>query len=208
MTTPLVILAGGSVLAGYIGTPKWMGLGGSHFEHWLDPVFEPVHGVSADVAHYGNGVEIGMAAVSVAVAFIGFLIAYNIYYKKSNVAERVSAQFKGLYTTLLNKYYVDEIYDALFVNRAKGAGRKLWRFDAKVVDGAVNGSAWSTVKSALGSSWWDRWIVDGLVRFVGGFVKTSSWPVRLIETGYTQNYALVMILGVLIFVGYVLWGTP
>jgi len=76
------------------------------------------------------------------------------------------------------------------------------------VDGVVNGSSWATVRSAVGSGWWDRWIVDGLVRFIGGFIKTSSWPVRLIETGYTQNYALVMILGVLIFVGYVLWGTP
>ena len=82
------------------------------------------------------------------------------------------------------------------------------RFDGKVVDGVVNGSAWSTVEGALGSSWWDRWIVDGIVKFIGGFIKTLSWPLRLIETGYTQNYALVMILGVLIFIGYVLWGTP
>jgi hypothetical protein len=49
--------------------------------------------------------------------------------------------------------------------------------------------------------------VDGLVRFAGGFVKTASWPIRLSETGYTQNYALVMIVGVLVLVGYVLWGT-
>ena len=123
------------------------------------------------------------------------------------MAERVSRQFKGLYTTLLNKYYIDELYDALFVNRAKDAGRSLWRFDSKVVDGAVNGSAWGTVEGALGSGWWDRWIVDGLVRFVGGFIKTASWPVRLIETGYTQNYALVMILGVLVLSVTFLWGT-
>ena len=69
-------------------------------------------------------------------------------------------------------------------------------------------SAWGTVKGALGSSWWDRWIVDGLVRFVDGFIKTVSWPMRLIQTGYAQNYALVMVLGVLIFIGYVLWGPP
>ena len=94
------------------------------------------------------------------------------------------------------------------MNRAKGSGVALWKFDGKVVDGAVNGSALSTVKSALGSSWWDRWVVDGMVKFVGGFIKTMSWPLRLVETGYTQNYALVMILGVLIFIGYVLWGHP
>jgi NADH-quinone oxidoreductase subunit L len=150
----------------------------------------------------------GMAAVSVAVALIGFSIAYFKYYKRSWEAEREIRQYGPFYKLFLNKWYVDELYDALFVNRAKGAGNDLWRFDARVVDGVVNGSALGTVKSAIGSSWWDRWIVDGLVRLIGGFVKTVSWPVRLIQTGYMQNYALVMIFGVLIFIGYVLWGTP
>ena len=82
----------------------------------------------------------------------------------------------------------------------------LWSIDGRFVDGAVNGSAWATLKSADGSGWWDRWIVDGAVRFIGGFVKTFSWPVRLIQTGRVQNYALLMILGVFVFIGYVLWG--
>jgi NADH-quinone oxidoreductase subunit L len=149
-----------------------------------------------------------MAAVSVAVALIGFGLAYSKYCKRSWEEQREKATYGGLYPVFLNKYYIDELYDALFVNRAKGSGVALWKFDGKVVDGAVNGSAWSTVKSALGSSWWDRWVVDGMVKFVGGFIKTMSWPLRLVETGYTQNYALVMILGVLIFIGYVLWGHP
>ena len=102
--------------------------------------------------------------------------------------------------------HADELYDFLFVNRSKSFGTDLWRFDATYVDGAVNRSAWATVRSAEGSGWWDRWIVDGAVRFVGGFVKTFSWPVRLIQTGYVQNYALMMILGVLVFIGYVFWG--
>jgi NADH-quinone oxidoreductase subunit L len=207
MTVPLMVLAVGSVLAGYIGLPKW--LGPNLFEHWLEPVFEPVQAVAAatEEAHHSVGLEIGMAAVSVAIAVVGFLIAYTTYAKKSDRAERVSAQFKGLYHALLNKWYVDELYDALWVNRAKDLGRGLWRFDSKIVDGLVNETAVGTVRSAVGSGWWDRWIVDGLVRFAGGFVKTASWPVRLSETGYTQNYALVMIFGVLILVGYVLWGT-
>jgi NADH-quinone oxidoreductase subunit L len=148
-----------------------------------------------------------MAAVSVAIAVVGFLIAFTAYYKKSDLPERVSAQFKGLYTTLLNKWYVDELYDALFVNRSKDLGRGLWRFDSKIVDGVINTAASGTKESASGSGWWDRWIVDGLVRFAGGFVKVLSWPIRLSETGYTQNYALVMIFGVLVIVGFVVWGT-
>ena len=117
-------------------------------------------------------------------------------------------RLKDVFNLLLNKYYIDELYDALFVNRSKDSGATLWRFDAKVIDGVVNGSAWTTVKGALGSGWWDRWIVDGIVKFIGGFIKTMSWPLRLIQTGYVQNYALVMILGLLVFIGYVLWGTP
>jgi NADH-quinone oxidoreductase subunit L len=206
MTVPLMVLAVGSILAGYIGLPAW--LGGSMFEHWLEPVFEPLPIPIEPEAPHSVALEIGMAAVSVAIAFAGFFLAYLTYYKKSDLADRTSAKFRGVYTAMLNKWYVDEIYDALVVNRAKDTGLGLWRFDAKIVDGLVNGSAGGTVKGALGSGWWDRWIVDGTVRFIAGFIKTISWPIRLIQTGYAQNYALVMILGVLIFVGYVLWGTP
>jgi len=166
-----------------------------------------VAAAAAEEAHHSVALEVGMAAVSVGIAVIGFLIAYTTYAKKSDRAERVAAQFKGLYQALLNKWYVDELYDALWVNRAKDLGRGLWRFDSRIVDGLVNETAAGTVRSAVGSGWWDRWIVDGLVRFAGGFVKTASWPIRLSETGYTQNYALVMIVGVLVLVGYVLWGT-
>ena len=205
MTTPLIILAIGAVLAGYIGLPAW--LGGSAFERFLEPVFEPLPIPHAEVTEHGAGLEIGIAAVSVAVALIGFGLAYSKYCKRSWEEHREVRQYGPLYPVFLNKYYVDEGYDFFFVNSAKDAGTGLWKFDATVVDGAVNGSAWTTVEGARGSGWWDRWIVDGMVLFIGAFIRTMSWPLRLIQTGYVQNYALVMILGLLIFIGYVLWGT-
>jgi NADH-quinone oxidoreductase subunit L len=207
MTIPLIVLAIGSVFAGYLGLPAW--LGNNVFEHWLEPVFEPIPGIeaAAHAAEHGYGLEIGMALVSVLIAAAGIFLAISTYYRKSDRADRVATSFSGLYRALLNKWYIDELYDALFVNRAKGFGRALWRFDARVVDGAVNGTAVGTVGSAVGSGWWDRWIVDGLVKMVGGLVKSLSYPLTFIQTGYTQNYALVMILGVLALVGYVLWGT-
>ena len=206
MTVPLIILAIGSVVAGYLGFPAWLG-GNNAFEKFLDPVFEPLpipHGPEAEYSHLA---EAGMAAASVAIALIGFGLAYSKYCKRSWEQQREIRQYGSLYPVFLNKYYVDEGYDFLFVNRAKDAGTGLWKFDAVVVDGAVNGSAWTTVEGALGSGWWDRWVVDGIVKFIGGFIRTMSWPLRLIQTGYVQNYALVMILGLLIFIGYVLWGT-
>src|SRR5215831_13914939 len=207
MTIPLIILAAGAILSGYVGFPAWLG-GSNAFEKFLDPVFEPLPIPKGPELEFGHMAEAGMAAVSVAVALLGFTFAYFQYCKRSWEEEREKRLYGSFYGWLLNKWYIDELYDALFVNRAKDAGQDLWKFDAKVVDGAVNGSAWSAVEGAVGSSWWDRWIVDGAVRLIGGFVKTVSWPVRLIQTGYVQNYALVMILGVLIFIGYVLWGNP
>ncbi len=206
MTVPLIILAIGSVVAGYVGFPAWLG-GNNAFEKFLDPVFEPLPIPHGPEAEYSNLAEAGMAAASVAIALIGFGLAYSKYCKRSWEQQREIRQYGSLYPVFLNKYYVDEGYDFLFVNRAKDAGTGLWKFDAAVVDGAVNGSAWTTVEGALGSGWWDRWIVDGIVKFIGGFIRTMSWPLRLIQTGYVQNYALVMILGLLIFIGYVLWGT-
>ncbi len=207
MIVPLVILAIGSIFAGYIGAPAWLG-GNEAFDHFLEPVFEPLPIPHAPPVEFSRMAEAGMAAVSVAIALIGFSLAYFKYCKRTWEQEREVRQYGPLFSVLLNKWHIDELYDALFVNRAKDSGKALWRFDSNIVDGAVNGSAWSAVEGAVGSGWWDRWIVDGLVRLIGGFVKTLSWPVRLIETGYMQNYALVMIFGVLIFIGYVLWGTP
>jgi NADH-quinone oxidoreductase subunit L len=194
-------------VAGYIGFPVWLG-GSSAFEHFLEPVFEPLPIPHGPEAEYSHTAEAGMAVVSVAIALLGFGLAYFKYCKRSWEEQREIRQYGPFYPWLLNKWKIDELYDLLFVNRAKGAGVSMWKFDAKVVDGLVNGSAGGTVMSAVGSSWWDRWIVDGLVRFIGGFIKTVSWPLRLIQTGYVQNYALVMILGLLVFIGYVLWGTP
>ena len=204
MTVPLIILAIGSILAGYLGLPAWIAEANT-FEHFLEPVFEPLPLAVAEAAPHSHAFEAGMAAFSVAIAFIGFFLAFTMYYRKSDLAGQLTTRFHSLYEGALNKWYVDEIYDMFVVNRAKDAGTGLWGFDARFVDGAVNGVAKGTVQSADGSGWWDRWVVDGSVRFIGGFVKTLSWPLRLVQTGYVQNYALLMILGVLFFIGYALW---
>ena len=214
MTLPLIVLAVGSILVGYVGLPPWIAEV-NQFEHFLEPVFE-LEGLDAAVAaaagetaaaeEHSLALEVGLAALAVAVALAGFLLARSMYFTKSEKPAVLAAKYPGVYATLVNKYGTDELYDALFVNRAKDSGNGLWAFDSSVVDGLVNRSAWATVKGAIWSGWNDRWIVDGSVRFVGAFVRTFSWPVRLIQTGYVQNYALLMILGVLVFMGYVLWG--
>ena len=66
----------------------------------------------------------------------------------------------------------------------------------------MNGSAFTTLKTATGSGWWDKWIVDGLVNFAGRVVQILSYPVRMLQTGLFSSYALLIVLGVIILLGY------
>ena len=75
---------------------------------------------------------------------------------------------------LLHKYYIDEIYDALFVHRVKDLGSALAAFDMGVVDGGVNGVGWLTRMSGELSRLWDTWIIDGLVNVLAFVVKTPE----------------------------------
>ena len=79
---------------------------------------------------------------------------------------------------------------------AKGGGTVLSRFDQKVVDGGVNGAGWLTRATSKVSMWWDTWVIDGAVRLSAFGVKLSSYPVRILQTGSVQVYALVFVLGV------------
>ena len=83
-----------------------------------------------------------------------------------------------------------------------GGGTALWRFDGAVIDGAVNGAGWLTRFSSRAGIWGDTWIVDGLVRLTGFLVKFASYPVRMLQTGLVQNYALFVVLGALSLLGY------
>ncbi len=84
-----------------------------------------------------------------------------------------------------------------------GLGNFLWKFDANVIDGAVNGAGWTTRMSGTLSSLWDKWIIDGLM--VNGpayFTKALSYPVRAVQWGLVQWYALVMVGGLAGFIWY------
>jgi NADH-quinone oxidoreductase subunit L len=142
-------------------------------------------------------------ALSVAVAIIGISIARYFYHRKPEIPDSLERSFQPLHTVLYNKWYVDEIYDFLFVNGlCKGGGLALGSFDRNVVDGGVNGAGWLTRFSSKVSIWWDTWIVDGAVRFTAFFVKMLSYPVCLLQTGRVQSYALFVVLGALAFFGY------
>jgi NADH-quinone oxidoreductase subunit L len=149
--------------------------------------------------------EMGLMALSVLVGIIGILVAYRFYVRAPEIAENLARRWSGAHRVLSNKYYVDELYGATVVAGTMGGAKALWVFDAKVVDGAVNGSGWVTMFSAWFSHLIDKYLVDGLVNLVGAVLEESSFVLRRLQTGLVQNYALVMLFGVFAFVSVYLF---
>ncbi|MGD0362995.1 MAG: NADH-quinone oxidoreductase subunit L [Bryobacteraceae bacterium] len=209
MTVPLIVLAAGGVFAGWLGVPRAWNLSERFytFEKWLEPAFASAATEAAKGGAHDASTEWILMGISVAVAIIGIVVARYFYHHKPGSPGSLPKSLKPLHGLLYNKYYVDEIYDFLFVNGlGKGGGEVLGAFDRNVVDGAVNGAGWLTRFSSRVSMWWDTWIVDGAVRLGSFTVKLLSYPVCILQTGRVQAYALFVVVGVLVFFGYYLAG--
>ncbi len=139
-------------------------------------------------------------ALSVLIAIAGISAAYHFYVRRPSISERLAHQWAGPHRVLSNKYYVDELYDATVVKGTVGGAKGLWIVDARVVDGAVNGSGWLTIFSSWLSQLFDKYVVDGLVNLTGSVAEESSFTFRRVQTGLVQNYALLMLVGVFLFV--------
>jgi NADH-quinone oxidoreductase subunit L len=205
MTVPLIILAFFSIVGGWIGWPESLG-GSDHFAHFLDPVIgrhaEVVAAVPEAASH---GSEYALMGISVLVALIGITLAWFFYLRRPAIPGTLAEKWGGLYRLVYNKYYIDQIYDAMFVNRTKDLGTTLGAFDRNVIDGlGVNGAGWLTRTTSSISMVWDKWIIDGLVNLAARIVWIFSYPVRMIQSGRVSNYALLIVLGVLVFLGYYL----
>jgi NADH-quinone oxidoreductase subunit L len=204
MTVPLSILALLSIIGGWVALPALWG-GESPFEKFLEPVLSGVVPETAAVhlARHTLLAEWLLMFVSVGLAVLGLWLAHRLYIKAPHLHTKVAASWPALHKVLLNKYYVDEIYDAVFVNRIKDLSTAFGLFDAKVIDGVgVNGSAWLARAFSSISMWWDKWVVDGLVNFVGKFTQLLSAPIRMIQTGVFSSYAVFILLGLVILLGY------
>jgi NADH-quinone oxidoreductase subunit L len=250
MTIPLMTLAAGAIIAGFVGVPQAL-WGNNAIEHFLEPSFTaravvashatapathevpalselPV--VSESKGGHGNAVahanaatvpaeagthetgghlswwgEIGLMAFSVLLAAIGIATAWRFYVRVPEISERLATRWAAAHRVLSNKYYVDELYDATVIKGTMASAGGLWVFDAKVVDGAVNGTGWLTIFSSWFSHLIDKYIVDGLVNFVGAVFEEGSFLFRRAQTGLIQNYALVMLVGVFAFVSIYLF---
>jgi NADH-quinone oxidoreductase subunit L len=218
MTVPLMALAVGAMVAGFIGIPQAL-RGTNAIEHFLEPSFtapaadrpadDGSHGVSARQGESdsvgqthqaeGHGVELALMLLSVLVAAGGILFARHLYVNNPAVPARLAARWPGAHALLFNKYYVDELYDATVIRGTTSSARRLWGFDRVVVDGGVNGSGLVTRLAAWFSHMADKYVVDGAVNLVGWSAGEGSLFVRRLQTGLVQNYALLMVVGVFLF---------
>ena len=190
MTIPLVILAVLSVVGGWVGVPHILG-GANRFEQWLEPVFGPgkeaavptLNLVTRAFAEGGqtnaSSPEGMLMAAAVIIAFAGIFIAYYLYLRRPEIPVNFVRAFPGVFRTVNQKYYVDELYQAVFVRGLFAAGRiAKGVVDETLIDGTVNGLAW-------------------LIRGIGSLI-------RLIQTGYVQGYAFAMIIGAIAVLGYLI----
>ena len=202
MAVPLIVLALGSILAGYVGVPHALG-GSNRIERFLEPSFETHAASTHESTATTGGVEPGVQAVSTqhtetsadehlestelmlmgissGVAIAGILIAVYFWLRNPGAAAAMASRLRPIYTLLYNKYYVDELYDTLLVQPIKQLSIKgLWRgADAILIDGAVNG--------------------------VGTVVHTTSTALRRLQTGSVRTYAAAIFVGVVLMLGYYL----
>jgi NADH-quinone oxidoreductase subunit L len=223
MTAPLVTLALCAIVAGWLGWPHSLG-GSDRFTKFLEPVFagearvlqeegrtsQLVAGVEEE---HNTGTEWLLMGLSLAAAGLGWGMAWRSYrHADKGYVEPIAAVAPPVYDVLLHKYYVDEGYDYVFTGRRKlgnvrlgvlGLGAASAWFDTHVIDGAVNAAGRITRLAATISSWWDKWIIDGIgVNGPAILARMLSYPARLFEWGLVQWYALVMTAGLVGFVFY------
>jgi NADH-quinone oxidoreductase subunit L len=194
MAIPLMLLAAGSVLAGYVGVPAAL-WGQNRIEQFLEPSFTVheaavPHGEAAALPEEagvvggheaGASTELSLMAASSGVALVAIGVAFYFFMARRQAAASLAARFAWLHQLLLNKYYVDEVYDAAIVQPIKmGSTHLLWRgVDAGLIDGTVNGT--------------------------GAVVRGASSVLRRLQTGSIRAYAAGLLGGVILILGYYLW---
>jgi NADH-quinone oxidoreductase subunit L len=197
MIRPLVVLAGLSIVGGYIGLPAALG-GGNWFGRFLE---SSTGGHEPALSH---ATEYLLMAVSTAVALSGIALAWWIYVKREGQpARRLAGRMKTVYRILTRKYYIDEIYNGVFVGGALVLGRAAGWIDAHLIDGLVNGAAALTRRVSSLSMRFDGGVVDGAVNGVGALHRALSHGLKRLQTGFVYNYAMALVFGVAVILALV-----
>lgn len=185
MTFPLWALAIGSVFLGLPGSPL--------MHHWFQKFM-------AQWVHYPEyEPSLFIMTCSTVAAVLGIIFAGVIYLKNLHWVEKTAKIFSVFYNLSFHKFYFDEIYSKFIIRPFQACGRIFFRFDEIAVDGAVNGTGHATLLISALKNWIDQYIVDGLVNFTGTLTHFLNSVVKRLQTGFVQNYLLIVFFGVLIF---------
>jgi NADH-quinone oxidoreductase subunit L len=174
MTLPLIVLAIGSALVGFLGIPH-----SSMFEAWLEPVIKMASGPHA-VEHASDSMEFILMGVSVLVAAVSMFFAYTLYGKNFDTVNKIrsSKPMQGLAAMSENKWYFDEIYQSMIIKPLLFTSEFIFNklFDNTIIDGIVNGTS--------------------------NIYEAFSYGVRDIQSGKVRHYAYLMLFGILMMFVY------
>ncbi|MBI4851987.1 MAG: NADH-quinone oxidoreductase subunit L [Acidobacteria bacterium] len=189
MTLPLVILAFFAATAGFIGLP----IGYNWIENWLKPI------ASTDTHLFGT-VDIILALVTMIWSGAMAYFAYHIYVKKPQIADDLAIKLKPFYQLSANKWYWDDLLDVKLASLINKFNNLLGEVDRFGLDAIPNGSALITRGVSILSGSMDRYGLDLLVNLIGWFTRVASVILRTFQTGFLNNYALVIIIGLVIII--------
>jgi NADH-quinone oxidoreductase subunit L len=220
MTGPLVALGVLAVVAGLPASPfmgKWLvkfldfgqtlpglmtgggpGLGATGAEGAVAAVGHTLAATGAP----GGGIVLPIA---LGAAFLGILIGYAVYGTRQIRRESLIRAFRPVYLLLKNKYYIDEIYLAVFVRPAVRLAELCGLFDNKVIDGAVNGVGNATVAVSAAAGEFDNTVVDGAVNGVASGTMATGQRLRRAHTGLVQSYMVAIYAGAGVSLAVLLW---
>jgi NADH-quinone oxidoreductase subunit L len=188
-------------------------LGVAQFEAWLRPVMgkdiSVAHGAEPHAGHHLDPIEYATMALSVVIAAAGILLARAMYETRRVSPDRVAGLGGGaLYRTVFNKYYVDEIYQTVFVGGLLALTRAAAWFDQNIIDFIVNATAKVTTWVAWVEGQFDKYVVDGAVNGVGWVSTFFGARVRRLQTGSINGYLYVIVIAVVGVMLVQLWWGP
>lgn len=184
MTCPLIVLALFSALIGFVNSP----LASNYFSNFI--YFHSTH----------TQINYFVMLSSTTVILLGIFLAWVFYVLSPQLPLIVSKNFKSVYTILLNKYWIDEIYSSVIIKPFLRLTKLSFSFDFWIVDGLVNLSATLVVIISRIKGLIDQYIVDGIVNLVGAIVRGLGLGIRRLQSGFVQNYLLLIFTGIIIII--------
>ncbi len=192
MLGPLVVLAGLSIVGGFPGVPPQSG--------WFHHFLAPVTAVADAVHHASLKEELILMAVATVIALLGWGLAHYMYSLRPDRPGQWSQGVPRAYSMLLNKYYVDEAYDAAIVEPTKRVG-SLWDWvDRNIIDGIVRSVGRMTQAGSAGSTWIEKHIIYGLLNVIGYTNHLAAWSWRKLQSGMVHHYAAIIVAGLFLLV--------